>query len=117
MTRDPSCLFCKIIAGEIPGDFLHQDDLVVVIRDINPKAPTHLLLMPVDHVVSAADLTEEHAPMLGRMFAVAAKLAHEAGIVGSGFRLVTNAGEGAGQSVPHLHFHLLGGRSMSWPPG
>jgi histidine triad (HIT) family protein len=111
------CVFCKIIAGEIPADFLHNDDLVVAIRDISPKAPTHLLLMPREHVQSAAQLRDEHGPMLGRTFAVAAKLASEAGIVGSGFRLVTNAGEGAGQSVPHLHFHLLGGRSMSWPPG
>jgi histidine triad (HIT) family protein len=111
------CVFCKIIAGDVPAEFLHNDDLVVAIRDISPKAPTHLLLMPREHIQSAAQLRDEHGPMLGRLFAVAAKLAADAGIVGSGFRLVTNAGEGAGQSVPHLHFHLLGGRSMSWPPG
>jgi histidine triad (HIT) family protein len=111
------CIFCRIIAGEIPADFLHNDDLVVAIRDITPKAPTHLLLMPREHVVSAADLTDAHGPMLGRLFAVAAKLASEAGLADSGFRLVTNAGKGAGQSVPHLHFHMLGGRSMRWPPG
>ena len=111
------CVFCRIIAGEIPAEFLHNDDLVVAIRDISPKAPTHLLLMPREHIQSAAQLRDDHGAMLGRMFAVAAKLAGDAGIIGSGFRLVTNAGEGAGQSVPHLHFHLLGGRSMSWPPG
>jgi histidine triad (HIT) family protein len=111
------CVFCKIIAGEIPADFLHNDDLVVAFPDISPKAPTHLLLIPREHIASAAQLREEHAPMLGRMFAVAAKLATEAGVVDSGYRLVTNSGEGAGQSVRHLHFHLLGGRSMSWPPG
>jgi len=111
------CIFCRIIAGELPADFLHKDDLVVAIADLHPKAPTHLLLMPVAHVVSAADLTDAHAPMLGRLFAVGAKLAREAGVLDSGFRLVANAGKGAGQSVPHLHFHLLGGRSMRWPPG
>jgi diadenosine tetraphosphate (Ap4A) HIT family hydrolase len=114
---DANCLFCRIIAREIPGDFVHQDDLVVAIRDISPKAPTHLLLMPREHVVSAADLTDAHGPMLGRLFAVGAQLARDAGIADGGFRLVTNAGPGAGQSVPHLHFHLMGGRSMGWPPG
>jgi histidine triad (HIT) family protein len=111
------CVFCKIIAGEIPADFLHNDDLVVAIRDITPKAPTHLLLIPREHVVSAAELSDANGPMLGRLFAVAANLARETGVAETGFRLVTNAGKGAGQSVPHLHFHLLGGRSMRWPPG
>jgi len=112
-----SCIFCRIIAGEIPTDFLHNDDLVVAFRDLTPKAPTHILLMPREHVVAAADLTDEHGSMLGRLFAVAANLARDTGIAGTGFRLVTNSGKGAGQSVPHLHFHLLGGRSMRWPPG
>jgi histidine triad (HIT) family protein len=116
MTSD-SCVFCRIIAGEIPTDFLHNDDLVVAFPDITPKAPTHILLMPREHIVAAADLTDEHGPMLGRLFAVAAKLARDTGIADSGFRLVTNSGKGAGQSVPHLHFHLLGGRPMRWPPG
>lgn len=111
------CIFCRIIRGEVPADLLHNDDLVVAIRDLYPKAPTHLLLLPREHIASAANLTDTDGPMLGRLFAVAAKLAAEAGIVGSGFRLVTNAGEAAGQSVPHLHFHLLGGRTMKWPPG
>ncbi|MEO8625327.1 MAG: histidine triad nucleotide-binding protein, partial [Candidatus Limnocylindrales bacterium] len=111
------CVFCRIIAGEIPTEFLHNDELVVAFRDITPKAPTHLLLMPREHVVSAADLQDAHGPMLGRLFSVAANLARETGIAESGFRLVTNSGKGAGQSVPHLHFHLLGGRSMRWPPG
>ena len=111
------CVFCRIIAGEIPADFLHNDDLVVAFRDITPKAPTHILLMPREHVVAAADLTDEHGSMLGRLFAVAANLARDTGIAGTGFRLVTNSGKGAGQSVPHLHFHLLGGRPMRWPPG
>lgn len=111
------CLFCRIIAGDVPGDFVHQDDLVVAVRDIAPKAPTHILLMPRAHVVSATGLTDQDGPMLGRLFAVAAELARQAGIAERGFRIVTNAGPEAGQSVDHLHFHLLGGRSMGWPPG
>jgi histidine triad (HIT) family protein len=114
---DASCLFCRIAAGEIPTELLHDDELVLAFRDIAPKAPTHILLIPREHIPSAAGLTEEQGPMLGRLFAVAANLARDAGIAGSGFRLVTNAGRGAGQSVDHLHFHLLGGRSMGWPPG
>jgi histidine triad (HIT) family protein len=117
VVSDPTCLFCRIVGGDVPADFVHQDDLVMAFRDINPKAPTHLLVIPRRHIESAADLTEDHGPMLGRMFAVAAKLAREAGIADRGFRLVSNSGPAAGQSVDHLHFHLLGGRSMSWPPG
>lgn len=112
-----NCLFCRIVAGEVPATFVHQDDLVLAFRDINPKAPTHILIIPREHIDSAADLTEEQGPMLGRMFAVAANLARDAGIADRGFRLVTNSGAAAGQSVDHLHFHLLGGRSMGWPPG
>ena len=112
-----NCLFCRIVAGEIPADFVHQDDLVLAFRDINPKAPTHILIIPREHIDSAADLGEDNAAMLGRMFAVAADLAREAGIADRGFRLVTNSGPAAGQSVDHLHFHLMGGRSMGWPPG
>lgn len=116
-TTDPTCLFCRIAAGELPTEFAHQDDLVLAFRDINPKAPTHLLIIPRRHIESAADLAEEDAEMLGRLFSVAAKLARETGIADRGFRLVSNSGPAAGQSVDHLHFHLLGGRSMSWPPG
>ena len=114
---DPQCLFCRIAAGEVPADLLHDDDLVVAFRDISPKAPTHILVIPRRHVASAAGLTDDDGPMLGRLFAVAADLARKAGVADSGFRLVTNSGRGAGQSVDHLHFHLLGGRTMSWPPG
>jgi histidine triad (HIT) family protein len=111
------CLFCRISAGSVPADIIHQDDLVVAFRDISPKAPTHILLITRQHITSAAELDEQHAPLLGRLFAVAARLAREDGVAERGFRLVTNAGPGAGQSVPHLHFHLLGGRSLGWPPG
>lgn len=116
MTTD-SCVFCRIAAGEIPADFVHQDDLVIAFRDLTPKAPTHILLVPREHIVAAADLTDAHGPLLGRLFAVAAQVAREAGVAETGFRLVTNSGKGAGQSVPHLHFHLMGGRPMRWPPG
>jgi histidine triad (HIT) family protein len=112
-----SCLFCRIGRNEIQADIVHEDDLVLAFRDINPKAPTHILLIPRAHLDSAADLTDQDAEMLGRMFAVAARLAREAGIADRGFRLVSNSGPAAGQSVDHLHFHLLGGRSMGWPPG
>ena len=115
--RDPDCLFCKIVATEVPADIVHRDDEVVAFRDISPKAPTHLLIVPVEHIAAAANLTEEHGPILGRLFAVASDLARQEGIAESGYRLVTNSGSGAGQSVFHLHFHLMGGRSLGWPPG
>jgi len=111
------CLFCRIIVGEIPATTVHADDLVVAIRDVAPRAPTHLLLLPREHIASAADLTEAHGPLLGRLFAVAADLARREGIVGRGYRITTNVGAWGGQSVPHLHLHLMGGRAFDWPPG
>jgi histidine triad (HIT) family protein len=110
------CLFCRIIAGELPSTRVHADDQVVAIRDINPQAPTHVLLMPVTHIPSAADLAETDGALLGRLFAVAAEVARAEGLDG-GWRLVSNVGPDAGQSVDHLHLHLLGGRRMGWPPG
>jgi histidine triad (HIT) family protein len=114
---DTDCLFCRIVQGEIPADVVHRDDEVVAFRDINPRAPTHILLVPVRHIESAGVLTEAEGPLLGHLFAVAAQLARDAGVAEHGYRLVTNSGPAAGQSVPHLHFHLMGGRSMGWPPG
>ena len=110
------CLFCRIVAGEVPATKLHEDDLVIAIRDISPQAPTHVLVLPVAHIASAADLTDDDGPLLGRLFSVAARLARNEGLVG-GWRLVTNVGPDGGQSVDHLHLHLLGGRRMTWPPG
>lgn len=110
------CLFCRMAGGEIPVPKLHEDDLVFAIRDINPQAPTHVLVIPVAHVASAADLSETDAPLLGRLFAVAGAIARAEGLDG-GWRLVTNVGPDAGQSVQHLHYHLLGGRGLGWPPG
>lgn len=112
-----TCLFCRIAAGSIPADRLHDDDLVVAFRDIAPRAPTHILLIPRRHMVSAADLTEADAPLLGRLFAVAADLARKAGIADDGYRLVSNVGRWGGQTVDHLHLHLMGGRAFDWPPG
>ena len=114
---DPTCLFCRIVAGEIPSSRVHEDDLVIAIDDLHPVAPVHQLLMPRAHVPSAAELGEGHAEMLGRLFSVGAELARRAGLPERGYRLVTNVGADGGQSVPHLHIHLLGGRRLSWPPG
>jgi histidine triad (HIT) family protein len=112
-----SCLFCRIVAGEVPATKVHEDDLVVAIRDIAPRAPTHLLLLSREHIESAADLTEDHGRLLGRLFAVAADLARAEGIVERGYRLTTNVGPWGGQSVRLLHLHLMGGRTFGWPPG
>jgi histidine triad (HIT) family protein len=112
-----ACLFCRIIAGEIPATIVHADDLVIALRDVAPQAPTHVLLLPREHIASAADLTEAHGTLLGRLFAVAADLARSEGIAERGYRLTTNVGTWGGQSVPHLHVHLMGGRAFDWPPG
>ena len=117
MAADPDCLFCRIAAGEIPSTNVYEDDLIVAFRDIAPRAPTHILIISRDHIASAADLTEDHATMLGRLFAVAAKIARDEGIADGGYRLVSNVGRWGGQTVDHLHVHLLGGRPFSWPPG
>jgi histidine triad (HIT) family protein len=112
-----ACLFCRIIAGEIPATIVHADDLVIAIRDVTPRAPTHVLLLPREHIASAADLTDAHGALLGRLFAVAADLARSEGIAERGYRLTTNVGTWGGQTVPHLHVHLMGGRAFDWPPG
>ena len=114
---DPTCLFCRIVAGELPSTREHDDDLMIAIRDIAPRAPTHLLLLPKRHIESALDLTEADAELLGRLFSVAADLARSMGIADAGYRLVSNVGAWGGQSVDHLHLHLMGGRSFDWPPG
>ena len=114
---EENCLFCKIAAGRIPSKIVYQDEDVVAFEDINPQAPYHILLIPRRHIASMADLTEEDGTLLARLFMVAAKLAHKLGFDESGYRFVTNVGPDAGQSVFHLHFHLLGGRKFAWPPG
>ncbi|MGH2357986.1 MAG: histidine triad nucleotide-binding protein [Candidatus Limnocylindria bacterium] len=113
--RDPNCLFCKIVAGEIPSDVVHSDDQVVVFRDINPGAPTHVLAIPRRHIPSAADLGDTDGDLLAALFDALRQVAEQGGL--SSYRIVTNVGPDSGQSVLHLHFHLLGGRRMTWPPG
>lgn len=112
-----ACLFCRIAAGEIPAAIVHEDDQVVAFRDIAPRAPTHVLIIPRRHIPSALHLTEADGPLLGRLFTAAAELARAEGIAEAGYRMVTNVGDWGGQTVHHLHLHLLGGRSMHWPPG
>jgi histidine triad (HIT) family protein len=112
-----SCLFCRIVAGEIPSTRVHEDDLVLAIRDIAPVAPTHVLVMPRAHVASLADMTDDDAVLAGRLFAVAAEIARAEGIEAAGYRVVANHGRAAGQSVDHLHLHVIGGRDLAWPPG
>ncbi len=117
MDADPTCLFCRLAAGEIPSTQIHADDEVVAFRDIAPKAPVHVVVIPRRHIGSAGELTEADGDLLGRIFAVAAQIARSEGIAETGYRIVTNIGAAAGQSVPHLHFHVLGGRRLTWPPG
>jgi histidine triad (HIT) family protein len=111
------CLFCKIAAREIPADIVHETDHVVAFRDVNPQAPTHILLIPKEHLQSVAAVTDDQAGLLAEIVQAAAHLARAEGVDESGWRLVTNVGPDAGQSVSHMHFHLLGGRRMEWPPG
>lgn len=111
------CLFCRIISGEIPAKKVYEDDMVVVIEDIAPVAPLHLLVIPREHIVNSLELRQEHEALIGRVFTVAGRLAREKGVAEAGFRIVNNNNAGAGQSVFHIHFHLLAGRSLQWPPG
>jgi len=112
-----NCLFCKIAAGQIPSKIVYQDQDVVAFEDINPQAPHHVLVIPRRHIPSMSDLTLEDGPLLAHLFMTAAKLARDMGIAESGYRFLTNIGPNAGQSIFHLHFHLLGGRRLGWPPG
>jgi histidine triad (HIT) family protein len=112
-----NCLFCRIVAGEIPAKKVFEDELILVIEDIAPVAPLHLLLLPKRHIVNALDLQDADAPLVGHMFQVAARLARERGMADAGFRIVNNNNAGAGQSVFHVHLHLLAGRQFHWPPG
>ena len=112
-----NCIFCRIIAGTIPARKVYEDDQVVVIEDIAPVAPMHLLVIPRHHYVNALDLPEEANALVGHVFQVAARLARERGVAEKGFRIVCNNNADGGQSVFHIHFHLLAGRTMAWPPG
>lgn len=114
---DSSCLFCRIASREVTAEIVRESDRIVAFRDVNPQAPTHILLIPKEHVESVAELGDEHGNVLADIAHAATQLARAEGIDGTGWRLVTNVGAGAGQSVFHLHVHLLGGRPMGWPPG
>ena len=111
------CIFCKIASGAIAAAVVYQDDSVIAFRDAHPQAPTHILVIPKRHIATLLDAGEDEALLLGRLQQAAIEIARQEGLAGSGFRLVTNCGAGAGQSVLHIHVHLLGGRQLSWPPG
>ncbi len=115
-SHDPDCLFCKMVAGTIPVKRLHDDDQSLAFADVNPQAPTHLLIIPKQHVSSLSDAVTEDTPLLGHLMAVTTELARTHSLK-NGYRIVINTGADSGQSVHHLHLHLLGGRHMTWPPG
>lgn len=110
------CVFCKIANGEIPSKKAYEDDRVLAFYDLDPQAPVHILIIPKEHISSVSEITPENSSIVAHIFEVAAKLAKD-NELSEGYRIVTNVGKDGGQSVPHLHFHLLGGRSMKWPPG
>ena len=110
------CIFCKIISGEIPSSKVYEDDKVLAFKDLDPQAPVHVLIIPKKHITSMAEINEENSSVVAHIFEVAAIIAKENGLE-NGFRVVSNCGESAGQSVMHLHFHLMGGRDFGWPAG
>ncbi len=112
-----SCLFCRIAKGEIPSTKVYEDDRILAFKDIDPQAPVHVLIIPKEHIDSVMDLNESNKDIVAHIFMCAKEVAEKSGIAEDGFRIVTNTGDSAGQSVKHLHFHLLGGRSLQWPPG
>jgi histidine triad (HIT) family protein len=111
------CLFCKILAGEIPSTAVLESDRTYSFRDLNPTAPTHVLVIPRDHIENAAEVTHEHGDVIAEMLVTARRVAEAEGIAERGYRLVFNVGKDSGNTVPHLHLHVIGGRGMAWPPG
>lgn len=111
------CLFCKIAQKEMNSEYIYEDDIVIAFKDIAPQAPVHVLIIPKKHYTSILDIPEDEFNIIAHIHKVAQKLAKDLGIDEKGFRIVTNCGEEGGQSVSHLHYHLLGGRQLSWPPG
>ncbi len=110
------CIFCKIVAGEIPSNKVFENEHVVAFHDLDPQAPVHILIIPKQHIASAQQINAQNSAVLGQIFEAAAQIAAQQGLQ-NGFRIVNNCGADGGQTVQHLHFHLLGGRSMQWPPG
>jgi histidine triad (HIT) family protein len=117
MDGSASCIFCRIARGEVGARVVHRTDDLIAFHDLNPQAPTHVLVIPTKHVDSLAALAEDDAELAGRILLAAAEIARALGVHESGYRVVANVGEDGGQSVGHLHLHLLGGRAMVWPPG
>lgn len=111
------CIFCRVVAGTIPAKMVAQDDRAAAFHDINPQAPTHILIIPKRHIASVAVATPEDEADLGHLFTLARQIAHDQGLDEAGYRLVVNTGAAAGQTVFHIHVHLLGGRVLTWPPG
>ncbi len=114
-TRD--CLFCKVLAGDIPAEIVYESESAIGFRDINPQAPTHVLVIPRQHIATINDLEAADTGLVGELFLAAKAIAAHEGLADAGYRVVMNCNEGAGQSVFHIHLHVLGGRRMSWPPG
>jgi histidine triad (HIT) family protein len=112
-----NCIFCKMINGDIKPDVVYEDEEVLAFRDLNPQAPTHVLVIPKEHIATLNDIAGSHAALVGKLFLAAKEVATQAGIAERGYRAVVNCNPEAGQSVFHLHLHLLGGRPMRWPPG
>lgn len=110
------CIFCKIANGEIPSQKVYEDDKILAFKDLAPQAPVHILIIPKEHIASAADITAENSSVISHVFEVAAIIAKEKGL-DNGFRIVNNCGDSAGQTVKHIHFHLMGGRDFGWPAG
>jgi histidine triad (HIT) family protein len=111
------CLFCKIVAGEIPSGEVLRTERTYAFRDLNPAAPTHVLVVPTEHITNASDIRAEHAEAVAELFTTARSVAEAEGVLDSGYRLVFNVGDDASNSVPHLHLHVIGGRKLGWPPG
>lgn len=111
------CLFCKILAGDIPAEIIYESDTAIAFRDINPQAPTHVVIIPRKHIATINDIEPDDHAIVGSLYAAARRIAKEEGFSGEGYRAVMNCNEAAGQTVFHIHLHLLGGRALSWPPG
>ena len=114
---EQDCLFCRILDGEIPADIIHESESTVAFRDLNPQAPTHVLIIPRRHIATINDIEPDDEELIGSLYSAAKQVAQDEGLTEDGYRVVMNCGEGAGQSVFHLHLHLLGGRPLNWPPG
>lgn len=111
------CVFCKIVSGEIPSKVIYQDDDIMAFEDLSPQAPVHFLVIPKKHIQSANQIDETNMELIGKIYKKIAELAKEKGFAESGYRVINNCGEDGGQTVPHIHFHVLAGRSLQWPPG